>query len=80
MPACSKGRRTPTRDICSPLFTTSPAQEILQKFGGQTSAFVPGTPAYKYAQGKNVIYMKPEQAEMVDRLTSEYGKIFGFQK
>jgi hypothetical protein len=57
-----------------------PAQEILQKFGGQTSAFVPGTPAYKFAQTRNVIYMKQEHAEMVDRLTSEYGKIFGFQR
>lgn len=60
--------------------TTPPAQEILYKFGGQTSAFVPGTPAYKYAQGKKVIYMKQEHAEMVDRLTSAYGKIFGFQQ
>jgi hypothetical protein len=24
--------------------------------------------------------MKQEHAEMVDRLTSEYGKIFGFQR
>ena len=66
--------------LFSAFLSTPPAQEILQKFGGQTSAFVPGTPAYKYAQGKKVIYMKQEQAEMVDRLTSEYGKIFGFQK
>jgi len=66
--------------LFSVFLTTPPAQEILQKFGGQTSAFVPGTAAYKYAQGKKVIYMKQEQAEMVDRLTSEYGKIFGFQK
>jgi hypothetical protein len=29
---------------------------------------------------QNVIYMKQEHAEMVDRLTSEYGKIFGFQR
>ncbi len=66
--------------LFSAFLTTTPAQEVLYKFGGQTSAFVPGTPAYKYAQGKKVIYMKQEQAEMVDRLTSEYGKIFGFQK
>jgi len=66
--------------LFSAFLTTAPAQEILYKFGGQTSAFVPGTPAYKYAQGKKVIYMKQEQAEMVDRLTAEYGKIFGFQK
>jgi iron(III) transport system substrate-binding protein len=66
--------------LFSAFLSTPPAQEILQKFGGQTSAFVPGTPAYKFAQGRNVIYMKQEHAEMVDRLTSEYGKIFGFQR
>jgi len=66
--------------LFSAFLTTPPAQEILQKFGGQTSAFVPGTPAYKYAQGKQVIYMKQEHAEMVDRLTSEYGKIFGLRQ
>jgi len=56
-----------------------PAQEILEKFGGHTSAFVPGTPAYKFVQGKKTIYMKQEHAEMVDRLTGVYGKIFGLQ-
>jgi iron(III) transport system substrate-binding protein len=66
--------------LFSAFLTTAPAQEILQKFGGQTSAFVPGTPAYKYAQGKQVIYMKQEHAEMVDRLTAEYGKIFGLRQ
>jgi iron(III) transport system substrate-binding protein len=66
--------------LFSAFLSTPPAQEILQRFGGQTSAFVPGTPAYKFAQTRNVIYMKQEHAEMVDRLTSEYGKIFGFQR
>ena len=56
-----------------------PAQEILEKFGGHTSAFVPGTPAHKFVQGKKTIYMKQEHAEMVDRLTAMYGKIFGLQ-
>ena len=76
-----KGAQHPNAGhLFSVFLTTPPAQEILQKFGGQTSAFVPGTPAYNYAQGKKVIYMKQEYAEMVDRLTTEYGKIFGFQK
>lgn len=60
-------------------FTTPEAQEIWEKYGGQTSAFVPGTTAYKYAQGKKVIYMNQKQSEMVDRLTREYGKILGFK-
>jgi iron(III) transport system substrate-binding protein len=58
---------------------TPPAQEILEKFGGHTSAFVPGTPAHKFVQGKKTIYMKQEHAEMVDPLTAVYGKIFGLQ-
>ena len=58
--------------------TTPEAQEIWEKYNGQTSAFIPGTRAYKYAQGKKVLYMSQDQAEMVDRLTREYGKLFGF--
>lgn len=60
-------------------FLTSPeAQKVWQKYGGQTSAFIPGTPAYEYAQGKQVIYMVQDQAKMIDRLAREYGKILGF--
>jgi iron(III) transport system substrate-binding protein len=65
--------------LFSAFLTSRPAQEILQKFGGHTSAFVPGTPAYKFVQGKQTIYMKQEHAEMVDRLTAVYGKIFGLK-
>jgi iron(III) transport system substrate-binding protein len=62
--------------FCAFLPTPS-AQEVLQKFGGHTSVLVPGTPAHKFVQGKTTIYMKQEHAEMVDRLTRVYGKIFG---
>jgi ABC-type Fe3+ transport system substrate-binding protein len=65
--------------LFSAFLPTPPAQEILEKFGGHTSAFVPGTPAHKFVQGKQTIYMKQEHAEMVDRLTTVYGKIFGLQ-
>jgi iron(III) transport system substrate-binding protein len=65
--------------LFSAFLSTPPAQEILEKFGGHTSALVPGTPAYKFVQGKQTIYMKQEHAEMVDRLTGVYGKIFGLQ-
>ncbi len=60
--------------------TTPDAQEIWEKYGGQSSAFVPGTAAYKFAQGKKVLYLSQDQAEMVDRLTREYGKILGLTK
>jgi iron(III) transport system substrate-binding protein len=65
--------------LFSAFLSMPPAQEILEKFGGHTSALVPGTPAYKFVQGKQTIYMKQEHAEMVDRLTTVYGKIFGLQ-
>jgi hypothetical protein len=29
-------------------------------------------------QKKQVVYMSQDQAEMIDRLSREYGKIFGF--
>jgi iron(III) transport system substrate-binding protein len=58
--------------------TTPEAQKIWEKYAGQSSAFIPGTSAYKYVQKKNVVYMTQDQAEMIDRLSREYGKIFGF--
>jgi iron(III) transport system substrate-binding protein len=58
--------------------TTSEGQSLWEQYGGQTSAFIPGTTAYKLAQGKKMLYMKPEQAEMIDRLSMEYAKILGF--
>lgn len=48
------------------------------KYTGHTSAFVPGTAAYKFAQGKQVIYMKQEQAEKIDKISRQIGKILGF--
>ena len=60
--------------------TTSEAQEVLEKYTGYGSAFVRGTNTYKSVQGKKVLYMTAEQAEPVDRLATEYGKILGFGK
>lgn len=76
-----KGARHPNvAHLFTAFLTTSEAQEIWEKYAGQTSAFVPGTTAHKYAQGKKVLYMTQDQAEMVDRLTREYGKILGFTR
>ena len=76
-----KGARHPNAGhLLAAFLTTSEAQEIWEKYNSQTSALVPGTTAYKYAQGKKVLYMNQEQAEMVDRLTREYGKLLGFEK
>jgi iron(III) transport system substrate-binding protein len=74
-----KGARHPNvGHLFAAFLTTAEAQEIWEKYRGESSAFVPGTPAYKYAQGKKVLYITQDQAEMVDRLTAEYAKILGF--
>ncbi len=75
-----KGAAHPNVGALFALFlTTSEGQKLWEEYGGQSSAFIPGTTAYKYAQGKKVLYMTPEQAEMIDRLSTDYGKILGFQ-
>lgn len=59
--------------------TTSEGQELMEKFTGYTSALVPGTRAYKYVQGKKVLYMADDQAEIIDKLADEYTKTLGFK-
>jgi ABC-type Fe3+ transport system substrate-binding protein len=75
-----KGARHPnSAHLFAAFFTTPEAQELWGKYTGMSSAFVPGTPAHRYAQSKKVLYMAQEQAEMVDRLTRDYGNILGFK-
>jgi iron(III) transport system substrate-binding protein len=65
-------------ELMAGYLTTPEAQKIWEKYAGQSSAFIPGTSAYKYVQKKQVVYMSQDQAATVDRLSREYGKIFGF--
>lgn len=60
--------------------TSLEGQAVWEKYNGQTSAFIPGTLAHKYARGKQIVYMNQTQAETVDRLARDYGKILGFEK
>jgi iron(III) transport system substrate-binding protein len=74
-----KGARHPNAGHLMALFlTTLEAQEVWEKYGGQTSPFVPGTTAHKYVQGKQMVYMDQSQAQMIDRLAIVYGKMLGF--
>lgn len=60
-------------------FMASPeVQAIWEKYTGHTSAYVPGTTAHKFAQGKQVVYMKQDQAAKVDKISRQIGKILGF--
>jgi ABC-type Fe3+ transport system substrate-binding protein len=76
-----KGASHPNVGHLFTVFLTSlEAQGLWEKFNGQTSALIPGTTAYKYAQGKRLLQMNQNQAQTVDRLAREYGKILGFQR
>jgi iron(III) transport system substrate-binding protein len=75
-----KGARHPMAGhLFAAFLTTSEAQKTWEEFVGHTSAFIPGTRANKYVQGKKVLYMTQSQSEMIDRLTREYTKILGMK-
>ncbi|MDH3446447.1 MAG: hypothetical protein OEN50_21185, partial [Deltaproteobacteria bacterium] len=59
---------------------TAEIQPLWKKYTGHTSAYVPGTDAHKFAQGKQVVYMKQDQAQLIDKLSRDYGKILGFNR
>ena len=76
-----KGAQHPATGHLMAIFLTSKeAQDIWQKYNGQTSAFVAGTPAYKFLKGKQALFMNQNQAKDIDRLAREYGKILGFNR
>ena len=76
-----KGAQHPATGHLIAIFLTSKeAQDIWEKYNGQTSAFVPGTPAYKFLKGKQALFMNQNQAKDIDRLAREYGKILGFNR
>lgn len=76
-----KGARHPNVGHLFAVFLTLlEAQEVWEKFNGQTSALIPGTTAYKYAQGKRLLQMNEKQAQTVDRLARQYGKMLGFER
>jgi len=61
------------------IFMASPeVQVIWKKHTGHSSAYVVGTDAYKFVQGKQVVYMKQDQAAKVDKISRQIGKILGF--
>ncbi|MFQ5850019.1 MAG: ABC transporter substrate-binding protein [Candidatus Binatia bacterium] len=76
-----KGALHPNLGYLFTAFMTTPeAQKIWEKYTGHTSALVPGTTAYKYAQGKQVVYMTQDMAKTVSKLSRKYAKILGFKK
>lgn len=75
-----KGARHPMAGHLFAAFLTTPeAQKIWEEFVGHTSAFIAGTRANKYVNGKKVLYMTQNQSEMVERLTRDYTRILGMK-
>ena len=58
--------------------TIAEAQQILDKYLGLSSVHVKGTQAHQFAQGRELVFMKQNKAQLVDKLSREYGKILGF--
>jgi len=76
-----KGSPHPSTGHLMAIFLTSKeAQDIWEKYNGQTSAFVPGTTAYNFLKGKKALFMTQDQAQTVDKLARQYGKILGFNR
>ncbi|MBI2360505.1 MAG: extracellular solute-binding protein [Deltaproteobacteria bacterium] len=74
-----KGARHPnTGHLFTVFLTTLRGQEVYEKYGGLSSSLIPGTTAYKYAQGKQLLYMSDKDADRVDGLARDYGRILGF--
>jgi iron(III) transport system substrate-binding protein len=76
-----KGAAHPnTGHLFAMFLTTNEAQDIWEKYNGQTSALIPGTKTYKYLHGKRALFMNQDQANTVDKLARQYGKILGFNR
>jgi iron(III) transport system substrate-binding protein len=69
-----------TGRLFSIFLTSNEAQNIWEKYNGQTSAFILGTNAYKFLKGKQALFMDQNQAKTVDQLARQYGKILGFNR
>ena len=76
-----KGAAHPmTGRLFSIFLPSDEAQDIWEKYNGQTSAFIPGTNAYKFLKGKQALFMDQKQAKTVDKLARLYGKMLGFNR
>lgn len=75
-----KGARHPNAAHLFAIFMITPeAQQLWERTVGVSSALIPGTAYYQKAKGKQMIYMKKDQAETVDQLAKKYGHILGIR-
>jgi iron(III) transport system substrate-binding protein len=76
-----KGVQHPNQAKLMAVFLLSPeAQALWEEMQGQTSMFIEGTTANRYAQGKDVVTLDPKfGTEQLDPLTEKYGRMVGFR-
>jgi iron(III) transport system substrate-binding protein len=75
-----KGAPHPNAAHLFAFFMTTPeAQQLWDREVGVSSALIPGTAYYQRAKGKQMIYMKKEQAEKVNSLAKKYGTLLGIR-
>lgn len=75
-----KGVAHPNMAHLFSIFLTTPeGQQVWEKQTGATSALIAGTSYHKKAQGKQLIYMNQDQAEIVTQLAKKYGRMVGFR-
>jgi iron(III) transport system substrate-binding protein len=74
-----KGAAHPNAAVLFTAFNLSPeGQELWEQYRGHTSAFIPGTRTHNFLKGKKVVFMEGQDPAVVERLATEYSKIFGF--
>jgi iron(III) transport system substrate-binding protein len=75
-----KGARHPNAAHLFAVFMTTPeAQKLWEKEGGVSSSLIPGTAYYQKSKGKQMIYMRKEDAEKVEQLAKKFGKMLGIR-
>ena len=76
-----KGVRNPNQAKLMAVFLLSPeAQALWEEMQGQTSMFVEGTTANRYAQGKEIVTLDQKfGVEQLDPLTEKYGRMLGYR-
>jgi iron(III) transport system substrate-binding protein len=76
-----KGVRNPNQAKLMAVFLLSPeAQAFWEETQGQTSMFIEGTTANRYAQSKETVTLDPKfGTDQLDDLTEKYGRMMGFR-
>ena len=76
-----KGVRNPNQAKLMAVFLLSPeGQALWEEIQGQSSMYIEGTSAHRYAQGKEIVALDPKfGAEQLDQLTEKYGRLVGYR-